>query len=63
MCSQISQANAQATKIRAAKPNSTCGKESEGAYKQSNQQKGVTRSVYCEHGDKMDQFAPTPALQ
>jgi hypothetical protein len=47
--------------IRTAKPNSTCGKESEGVYKQFNQQKGVTRAVYYEHGDKMDQFSPAPA--
>jgi hypothetical protein len=32
--------------------------ESEGVYKQLNPQKGVTRSVYSEHRDRMDQFAP-----
>ncbi len=34
---------------------------SEGVYKQFNQLNGVTRSIYCEYGDKMDQFAPAPA--
>jgi hypothetical protein len=46
MCSQKSQANAQVPQRRAAKPSSTHEKESQGVYKQSNQQKGVTRSVY-----------------
>jgi hypothetical protein len=44
----------QAPQKRTAKPNSTHGKEGKGVYKQCNQQKRATRSVYCEHGDKMD---------
>ncbi len=35
--------------------------ESEGIYKQFNQQKRVIESVYYEHENGMDQFAPTPA--
>jgi hypothetical protein len=42
------------SQIQASKTNSTHEKENEGIYKQSNQQRGVTGSVYCEHEDKMD---------
>jgi hypothetical protein len=59
MCPK-SQALTQAAQVKTAKPNSTCRKESESVHNQSNQQKGVTRSVYYEHGDRMDQFAPEP---
>jgi hypothetical protein len=49
------------TQLRAAKTNGICGKESESIYKPFNQQKGVTRSVYCEHWDMIDQFTLVPA--
>jgi hypothetical protein len=46
------------TQTRAAKPNSSRGKKMK-ASKQHNQQKRVA----CEHGDRMDQFAPAPATR
>ncbi len=49
---------------RAAKPNSTHGKKVKvSTYKQFNEQNRVTRSVYCEHRDRVDQFAPAKATQ
>jgi hypothetical protein len=49
--------------IRTAKLNSTCGKGSEGVHRHSNQQKGVTKSVCCEHRNRVNQVAPALATR